>query len=77
MIRPVVTKERREEDLTRIETFLTEREALKRALRLLDDGTHHAISVLRQLRQRPLRRAPPIEVGFFRRIDEHPITMKA
>jgi hypothetical protein len=31
--------------LTRIETFLTEHEALNRACRLLDDGTHHAISV--------------------------------
>ena len=39
------TKESREEGLTRIETFLTEHEALKRAIRLLDDGTHHAISV--------------------------------
>jgi hypothetical protein len=41
----VVTKERREEGLTRIETFLTEQEALKRAFRLLNDGAHHAISV--------------------------------
>ena len=41
----VVTKERGEEGLTRIETFLTGEEALKRAFRLLDDGTHHAISV--------------------------------
>ena len=41
----VVTKERGDEGLTRIETFLTEQEALKRAFRLLDDGTHHAISV--------------------------------
>ena len=41
----VVTKERREEGLTRIETFLTEQEALKRAFRLLDDGAHHAVSV--------------------------------
>jgi hypothetical protein len=41
----VVSKERREEGLTRIETFLTEQEALKRAFRLLDDGMHHAISV--------------------------------
>jgi hypothetical protein len=40
-----VTQERREEGLTRIETFLTEHEALNRARRLLDDGTHHAISV--------------------------------
>jgi hypothetical protein len=39
------TKGRREEGLTRIETFLTEHEALNRACRLLDDGTHHAISV--------------------------------
>jgi hypothetical protein len=42
---PSATKERREEELTRIETFMTEHEALKRAFRLLDDGTHHAISV--------------------------------
>ena len=41
----VVTKERGDEGLIRIETFLTEEEALKRAFRLLDDGTHHAISV--------------------------------
>jgi len=40
-----VTQERREEGLTRIETFLTEHEALNRACRLLDDGTQHAISV--------------------------------
>jgi hypothetical protein len=39
------TKDTREEGLTRMETFLTEDEALKRAFRLLDDGTHHAISV--------------------------------
>ena len=42
---PSATKESRGEGLTRIETFLTEHEALKRAFRLLDDGTHHAISV--------------------------------
>jgi hypothetical protein len=42
---PSATKERGEEGLTRIETFLTEHEALNRACRLLDDGTHHAISV--------------------------------
>jgi hypothetical protein len=42
---PSATKESREEELTRIETFMTEHEALKRAFRLLDDGTHHAISV--------------------------------
>ena len=42
---PNATKERREEGLTRIETFRTEQEALNRAFRLLDDGTHHAISV--------------------------------
>ena len=41
----VVTKERGDEGLTRIETFLTEEEALERAFRLLDDGTHHAVSV--------------------------------
>jgi len=40
-----VTKERRSEALTRIETFLTEHEALNRASRLLEEGTHHAISV--------------------------------
>ena len=42
---PSATKERREEGLTRIETFMTEQEALNRACRLLDDGEHHAISV--------------------------------
>ena len=42
---PSATKGSGREDLTRIETFPTEREALKRASRLLDDGTHHAISV--------------------------------
>ena len=42
---PSATKERREEGLTRIETFMTEHEALNRACRLLDDGEHHAISV--------------------------------
>ena len=42
---PSATKENRGEGLTRIETFPTEHEALKRASRLLDDGTHHAISV--------------------------------
>jgi hypothetical protein len=40
-----VTKERRKRDLTRIETFLTEDEALNRAFRLLDEGTHQGISV--------------------------------
>jgi hypothetical protein len=40
-----VTNERREPGLTRIETFLSEHEALNRAFRLLDEGTHHAISV--------------------------------
>ena len=40
-----VAKERREQGLTRIEMFLTEDEALNRAFRLLDEGTHHAISV--------------------------------
>ena len=34
-----------EPGLTRIETYLTEDEALNRACRLLDEGTHHAISV--------------------------------
>jgi len=42
---PSATKESREEGLTRIETFRTEQEALNRAFRLIDDGTHHAISV--------------------------------
>ena len=41
---PSARKESRE-GLTRVETFLTEHEALKRAFRLLDDGTHYAISV--------------------------------
>jgi hypothetical protein len=40
-----VTKERCEIDLARVETFLTEDEALNRAFRLLDEGTHHGISV--------------------------------
>jgi hypothetical protein len=40
-----VTKERRKRDLTRVETFLTEDQALNRAFRLLDEGTHHGISV--------------------------------
>jgi len=40
-----VTKKRRGEGLTRIETFQTENEALNRAFRLLEEGTHHAISV--------------------------------
>jgi hypothetical protein len=40
-----VAKQKREQGLTRIEMFLTEDEALKRAFRLLDEGTHHAISV--------------------------------
>ena len=42
---PSATKERRAEGLTRTEALLTEHEALHRACRLLDDGTHHAISV--------------------------------
>ena len=40
-----VTKEKRERDLTRVETFLTEDEAFNRAFRLLDEGMHHSISV--------------------------------
>jgi hypothetical protein len=40
-----VSKKRRERRLTQVETFLTEGEALNRAFRLLDEGTHHAISV--------------------------------
>jgi len=39
-----VTK-RCEGDLARVETFLTEDEALNRAFRLLDEGMHHGISV--------------------------------
>ena len=31
--------------MTRIETFRTEHEALNRAFRLLNEDTHHAISV--------------------------------
>jgi len=38
-------KQRRGEGLTRIETFRTEHEALNRAFRLLNEDTHHAISV--------------------------------
>ena len=40
-----VPKEIREPALTRIETYLTEDEALNRARRLLNEGTHRAISV--------------------------------
>jgi len=40
-----ITKERCEGDLARVETFLTEDEALNRAFRLLDEGMHHGISV--------------------------------
>jgi hypothetical protein len=40
-----VAKKRREQGLTRIEMFSTEDEALNRAFRLLDEDTHHAISV--------------------------------
>ena len=39
------TRERGGEALTRVETFQTENEALNRAFRLLNEGTHHAISV--------------------------------
>ena len=39
------TKEVRGPGSTRRETFLTEGEALTRASRLLDEGTHQAISV--------------------------------
>ena len=39
------TKERRGKGLTRVETFVTEHEALNRAFRLLGEGMHHAISV--------------------------------
>ena len=41
-----VTNEAPEPGLTRIETYLTEDGALNRACRLLNEGTHHAISVL-------------------------------
>jgi hypothetical protein len=40
-----VTAERRKRDLSRVETFPTEDQALNRAFRLLDEGTHHCISV--------------------------------
>jgi hypothetical protein len=40
-----VTAERRKRDLSRVETFPTEDQALNRAFRLLDEGTHHGISV--------------------------------
>ena len=40
-----VSKQIRGPSPTRIETFLTEGEALTRASRLLDEGTHQAISV--------------------------------
>jgi len=40
-----VTRERCEGGMTRVETFPTEAEALNRAIRLLDEGRHHAISV--------------------------------
>ena len=40
-----VANERRDQNLIRVETFLTEDEALNRAFRLLDEGTHQAISV--------------------------------
>ena len=33
------------EGLTRTETFVTEREALTRAFRLLDEGRYHAVSL--------------------------------
>ena len=40
-----VSKKVRRPGLTRRETFLTEGEALTRASRLLDEGTHQAISI--------------------------------
>jgi hypothetical protein len=40
-----ITNERPERGLTRTEIFPTEDEALNRAFRLLDEGTHQAISV--------------------------------
>ena len=40
-----VTAERRKRDLSRVETFPTEDQALNRAFPLLDEGTHHGISV--------------------------------
>ena len=39
------SKGRTEEGSTRIETFLTEGEAMTRAFRLLDEGKHHAVSL--------------------------------
>jgi hypothetical protein len=38
-----VKKWRNEEDIARTETYETEREALKRARELLDDGDHGAV----------------------------------
>lgn len=35
----------RREDASRVESFLTEREALNRARQLLDEGDHHGVAV--------------------------------
>ena len=42
---PISVKKWRNESAARTETFGTEREALKRAAQLLNDGDHHAIVV--------------------------------
>jgi hypothetical protein len=43
--RTVCTRGRPTGDAARTETFLTEHEALTRALRLLEEGTHDGVSV--------------------------------
>jgi hypothetical protein len=43
--RTVGTQGRPTEGASRTETFLTEHEALTRALRLLEEGAHHGVSV--------------------------------
>ena len=42
---PISVKKWRNEGTVRTETFGTEREALKRAGQLLDDGDHHAVEI--------------------------------
>jgi hypothetical protein len=42
---PISVKKWRNESAARTETFGTEREALKRAAQLFNDGEHHAIVV--------------------------------
>ena len=42
---PISVKKWRSESAARTETFGTEREALKRAGQLLDDGDHHAVVI--------------------------------